>query len=95
MLKEINLKASMAYNDDDFRDTVEAFSNGQYLGQITENDKANDIPGKFKGAERMITSRIHLEDVVEKGFKELITNKDKHVKILVTPRRIVDREIAA
>lgn len=41
----------------------------------------------------MITSRIHLEDVVEKGFKELITNKDKHVKILVTPKRIIEREL--
>lgn len=29
MLKEIDLKASMAYNDDDFRDTVAAFCDGK------------------------------------------------------------------
>jgi hypothetical protein len=31
----------------------------------------------------MITSKIRMEDVVEKGFKALIDEKDKHVKILV------------
>lgn len=35
----------------------------------------------------MITSRIALEDVVEKGFKELIGNKDHHVKILVSLKK--------
>jgi hypothetical protein len=35
----------------------------------------------------MVTSRISLEDVVTKGFKELIENKDEHVKILVTPKK--------
>jgi hypothetical protein len=42
--------------------------------------------GKFDGVENMITSRIILEDVVTKGFEELITNKDHHVKIMVTPK---------
>jgi len=31
----------------------------------------------------MITSKIALENVVEGGIKELIKNKEKHVKILV------------
>jgi len=31
----------------------------------------------------MITSKIKLEEVVERGFKELIEHKDKHLKILV------------
>ena len=43
--------------------------------------------GKFKGVEKMVTSRIILEDTVEKGFKELATNKDDHIKILVTPKK--------
>jgi threonine dehydrogenase-like Zn-dependent dehydrogenase len=43
--------------------------------------------GKYPGFEKMVTSRIHVEDVPEKGFKELIENKDEHVKILVTPKR--------
>lgn len=31
----------------------------------------------------MITSKIALENVVEDGIKELIRNKEKHVKVLV------------
>jgi hypothetical protein len=35
----------------------------------------------------MVTGRILLEDVVQKGLLELIENKDDHIKILVTPKR--------
>ena len=28
-----------------------------------------------------------MNDVVEKGFKELVNNKDKHIKILVSPKK--------
>lgn len=35
----------------------------------------------------MVTSKIYIDDVVEKGFDELVTNRDHHVKILVTPDR--------
>ncbi|KAF2834666.1 threonine dehydrogenase [Patellaria atrata CBS 101060] len=42
--------------------------------------------GKFKGLEQMVTSRIRLEDILEKGYKELIENKDEHIKILVSPK---------
>lgn len=70
MLREITMKASMAYNDTDFKETVDAF-----------------VQGKFRGVEKMVTSRIHLDDVATKGFEELITNKDNHIKILVTPKQ--------
>ncbi|KAF2494396.1 threonine dehydrogenase [Lophium mytilinum] len=70
MFKEIMVRGSLAYDDRDFRETVEAF-----------------VDGKFKGVETMVTSRIHLDDVPEKGFAELIKNKDDHIKILVTPNR--------
>ena len=35
----------------------------------------------------MVTARIGLEDVPEKGFEALVKNKDAHVKILATPRK--------
>jgi (R,R)-butanediol dehydrogenase/meso-butanediol dehydrogenase/diacetyl reductase len=35
-------------------------------------------------AEPMITARIKLDDIVEKGFKELLANREKHIKILVS-----------
>lgn len=34
----------------------------------------------------MVTARIGLDEAIDGGFEELIHNKDKHVKILVTPR---------
>jgi hypothetical protein len=44
-----------------------------------------DQVGRFQGVEKMITSRLLLEDIVEKGFKELIKPND-HIKILATPK---------
>lgn len=40
--------------------------------------------GQLK-ADPMITGKIDLEDIVEKGFLELINNKDENIKILVKP----------
>jgi (R,R)-butanediol dehydrogenase/meso-butanediol dehydrogenase/diacetyl reductase len=71
MLKEITMKASMSYTDDDFRETVDAF-----------------VAGKFKGVQDMITDRIQLEDVAANGFEALVKNKDDHIKILVTPKKL-------
>ncbi|QRD07416.1 hypothetical protein JI435_131920, partial [Parastagonospora nodorum SN15] len=70
MLKEITMKCALAYTDNDFKETVDAF-----------------VAGKFKGFETTITSRIHLDDIVQAGFEELIQHKDNHVKILVTSDR--------
>ncbi|KAF5350470.1 hypothetical protein D9756_008627 [Leucocoprinus leucothites] len=41
--------------------------------------------GKFKNIEKLITRKIKLDDVVEDGLKRLISEKDKQVKILVSP----------
>lgn len=43
--------------------------------------------GRIAGYEKMVTSRISVEDIVAKGFEELVNNKDEHIKILVTPRK--------
>lgn len=45
------------------------------------------IASKFKGVEKMVTSRISLEDIAVKGFDELVSNKDEHIKVLVTPKK--------
>ena len=42
--------------------------------------------GKFKGYEKMVTSRIGLADIDAEGFAALIEHKDDHIKILVTPQ---------
>jgi len=40
---------------------------------------------RFRG-DLLITGRIKLDDILEKGFRPLIEEKAKHVKILVSPR---------
>ena len=42
--------------------------------------------GELQGYEKMITSRVALDDVVAKGFEELVARKDNHVKILISPK---------
>lgn len=39
--------------------------------------------GRMKNVEQMITKRIGLDEVVEQGFRALVKDKDKQVKILV------------
>jgi threonine dehydrogenase-like Zn-dependent dehydrogenase len=48
---------------------------------------AEFVKGSFKGVEKMVTSRIALDDIVEKGFENLVERKDEHIKILVTPKK--------
>jgi threonine dehydrogenase-like Zn-dependent dehydrogenase len=45
------------------------------------------VKGSFKGLEKMVTSRIGLDDIVEKGFENLVERKDEHIKILVSPKK--------
>jgi threonine dehydrogenase-like Zn-dependent dehydrogenase len=70
MFKEAHIIGSMAYDDEDFRETVAEFAKGS-----------------FKGAEKMVTSRIGLDDIVDKGFESLVERKDEHIKILVSPKK--------
>lgn len=39
-------------------------------------------------AEQFITAKIGLDELVEGGFRQLIDNKDEHVKILVSPKGV-------
>lgn len=41
--------------------------------------------GKFEGLEKLITRKISLDEVVEKGIKALMAEKDTQIKILVHP----------
>jgi threonine dehydrogenase-like Zn-dependent dehydrogenase len=45
------------------------------------------IAGQFKGAEKLITRRLPVEDLAEHGLNELVRNKDDHVKIVATWNR--------
>ncbi|CAG9945110.1 unnamed protein product [Clonostachys rosea f. rosea IK726] len=69
LLKELKVTSSLAYNDKDFSEVVEAF-----------------VSGQFNGVEKMVTGRISLQEVVQEGFEHLVHQKDKHMKIAVSPK---------
>lgn len=75
-------EASVAMNDLVFREV-------NVVGSLAYcNDHADTIrliqDGKVE-PHQFITGRIGLDDIVEKGFEELIANKEENVKILVQP----------
>jgi hypothetical protein len=51
--------------------------------------------GKFQGYQKMITRRVALKDVVQQGFEELLNNKDKHVKIMISPKAFDENSLLA
>lgn len=63
----------------------------KYLGAALYDEKSfqSTIEAISKGQlrpEPMITDKIRLDDVVEKGFKTLLADRDTHCKILVDPQ---------
>ncbi|KIW77168.1 chlorophyll synthesis pathway protein BchC [Fonsecaea pedrosoi CBS 271.37] len=57
-----------------------AYSDEDFRGVVDDF-----VAGKFQGAEKMITSRIVLNDFVQQGLQQLLDSKDACVKVLVTP----------
>ncbi|ODV60974.1 2,3-butanediol dehydrogenase [Ascoidea rubescens DSM 1968] len=69
-LEEKFYTGSMCYTVQDFEEVIDAIDKG-----LIDIEKCKQL----------ITAKIKLEDTVEKGFLELINNKDVHIKILVSP----------
>ncbi|KXJ87155.1 threonine dehydrogenase [Microdochium bolleyi] len=57
-----------------------------YSAQDFSETVAAFTSGKFDGIARMITSRINLEEIVQKGFEVLVGGSEEEIKILVTPK---------
>ena len=71
------------YVQGDFQDVIDAIASGtseQILALLRNG--ADTAVGKLQ-PEAMITRKISMNEVEEKGFKTLVHDKDNHVKILV------------
>ncbi|KAJ5622728.1 GroES-like protein [Penicillium herquei] len=62
------IQSDLSFSQGDFESVIAAIHEGKITG---------------KDLERMITPRIELEELEEKGIMELIKNKEEHVKILI------------
>lgn len=72
------------YQEGDFQDVLDAISSGEstaYSGNQTERLMYSFV-GRLKPAS-MVTGKIQMDEVEEKGFNALVQDKDNHVKILV------------
>ena len=61
----------------------------EIIGSLAYQDEFKEVitmisNGKLE-TESLITGKISLNNIVDKGFKELIENKDVNIKILVSP----------
>lgn len=75
------------YVQGDFQDVIDAIASGGYLTHVIGFFDSRDGilmwgVGKLQPAD-MITRKISMDEVEEKGFKTLVHDKDNHVKILV------------
>ncbi len=61
----------MCHTREDFVNVVKAFE-----AKLVDIDQVRTL----------ITGIVSVEDGIEKGFNELINHKEKHIKILVSPR---------
>lgn len=66
-----------------FREIIIKFSLGNNDNDYREVVE-DFVAGKFAGAEALITRRLPVEQLAEKGLDELVKNKDDHVKIVAT-----------
>ena len=62
----------------------------QLIGSIAHNEDQYETALKMQSDNRVnvkpiITTIINLEDILDKGFKAYINNKNEHIKILVKP----------
>jgi threonine dehydrogenase-like Zn-dependent dehydrogenase len=68
VLKGIRITGDVLYQHGVFPTVIQATEDGRLNKDILQS---------------MITTKIKLDDLEEKGIKELITNKSNHLKILV------------
>lgn len=72
-LHERTINGSMCHTREDFVNVVKAFEQ-----KMVDIDQVRTL----------ITGIVPLEDGIDKGIQELIHHKEKHIKILVTPRHV-------
>lgn len=82
VFREAKYTAVLGYQKKDVQAVIEHISNGELIHANSKYSLLIGSTGSLK-PEKMITSKIQLEDIVEGGIKALINDKESHVKILV------------
>ena len=82
--RERKYMGTATYQEGDFQDVLDALSSGELsrYGGFKTQLLIYSVSGSLQPAS-MITRKIQMDEVEEKGFKALLQDKDNHVKILV------------
>lgn len=81
--RSLTYVGSNIYSKEEFQEVIDAIADGECPVCCLESEADLSRVGRIKEPERMITAKIALEDGVEKGFKALLEEREKHVKILI------------
>ena len=81
LFRERNYMGVVTFVKGDFQGVIDAIASGKYENRSNVS-KLTTNQGQLK-PEAMITRKIKLHEVEEKGFKALIEDKDNQVKVLV------------
>ncbi|KAJ5388793.1 hypothetical protein N7509_011334 [Penicillium cosmopolitanum] len=85
MYKEVRYMGAALYDEQSFLDVMQALSTGKYCldAMMVYLDYSDQLLAGHLRPEKMITSRVSLRDVVDKGFQALLDHRDEHCKIIV------------
>lgn len=76
----------MIFDDSSMAEVIRSIVEGELSSKESSHACLLAMSGKLEGWQELVTGRIGLQSIVERGFEELLNHKDKHVKILVSPR---------
>lgn len=85
MYREINYMGATLYDEASFQEVIDNLHTGKWDERNSDYSFIDEVLGKLK-PHRMISTKIRLQDAVEKGFKKLIESRDSYCKILVDPQ---------
>jgi threonine dehydrogenase-like Zn-dependent dehydrogenase len=85
MYREINYMGATLYDEVSFHEVIDNMHTGKLEDKTREQNITDRDIGKLKPY-GMISTKIRLQDAVEKGFKKLIESRDSYCKILVDPQ---------
>lgn len=85
MYREINYMGATLYDEASFQEVIDNLHNGECDNMTFETSSVDKASGRLS-PHGMISTKIRLQDAVEKGFEQLIESRGSYCKILVDPQ---------
>lgn len=83
---EVNYMGSALYDENSFREVIEAITTGEFFNSLPWGSSSARLTSLLLGhlnPEKMVTDKIKLDEVVERGIETLLNDRGGHCKIVV------------